>query len=283
MIAFLKGRVIHSEPDRSLIILETGGVGYEVFLPVTPSYFSKFFVSKELSVFIYTYVREDRITLYGFPNIAQREIFSILLDVKNVGPKLAVTILSNINENEFLNIIITQDIARLAEVKGIGKAVAERIIVELKNKFAKKGFTFKDIKASDIGASFSRAPFYAGQDRNNNYNYDNSACGDSACPGREKPGTILTSSAAKQIKAYGDDGSNRDQVSKFTASNGTESNMLFETALALESLGYSRSESLEIAGKIYKLSLNKENAEAVSSEFLTKECLKYIYSLKNTD
>ena len=96
MIAFLRGTLIYRDIEKSLIILETGGVGYEVYMPMPNFEKNSAYVSEGmvLSLFIHTYVREDRITLYGFNTKLQREIFSLLLDVKDVGPKLAVTILS---------------------------------------------------------------------------------------------------------------------------------------------------------------------------------------------
>ena len=142
MIAFLRGNIIYSDIEKSLIILDVGGVGYEIFLPVNPVYFSQFsaqnVISKYASLFIYTYVREDRIALYGFPNFTQRELFSILLDTKDIGPKLAVTILSNINADDFINLILTKNIDGLSLIKGIGKLTAERIISGLKNRIIKR-------------------------------------------------------------------------------------------------------------------------------------------------
>ena len=146
MIAYLKGRVIYRDNEKSSIILEVNGVGYEVFMAERTE------TSGSLSLFIYTYIREDRIALYGFHTSLQREIFSLLLEVKDVGPKLAVTILSGIDAKNFLNILTTQDISSLSQIKGIGKAKAERIIMELKNKILKKpALTYDNIKAEDIG------------------------------------------------------------------------------------------------------------------------------------
>lgn len=248
MIAYLKGRVIYRDNEKSSIILEANGVGYEVFIPAAGP------LNQNSSFFIYTYVREDRITLYGFYTSLQREIFSLLLEVKDVGPKLAVTVLSGIDPNNFLNILTTQDISALSQIKGIGKAKAERIIMELKNKILKKPALIDDnIKAEDIGESKRGG---AGLDNNLN-------SVDAPTP------HVIPKEAVIQRGAM-------DNNLNFADVSG----IILESSYALEALGYSKLESFNLASKIYK-NIKDGGITNIDTEILTKECLRYIYSLKN--
>ena len=248
MIAYLKGRVIYRDNEKSSIILETNGVGYEVFIPAAGP------LNQNSSFFIYTYVREDRIMLYGFHTSLQREIFSLLLEVKDVGPKLAVTVLSGIDPNNFLNILTTQDISALSQIKGIGKAKAERIIMELKNKILKKPALIDDnIKAEDIGESRRGG---AGLDNNLN-------SVDAPTP------HVIPKEAEIQRGAM-------DNNLNFADASG----IILESSCALEALGYSKLESFNLASKVYT-NIKGGGITDIDTEILTKECLKYIYSLKN--
>ena len=250
MIAYLKGRVIYRDNEKSSIILEANGVGYEVFIPAEGS----LTLNQNSSFFIYTYVREDRITLYGFHTSLQREIFSLLLEVKDVGPKLAVTVLSGIDSGNFLNILTTQDISALSQIKGIGKAKAERIIMELKNKILKRPALISDIKAENIG----------------NYNYKD--IGENKHSGAGLDNNLNSALAPTPL-------SQPFQPSQ-PAAAGNPSDIILESSCALEALGYSRLESFNLASKVYK-NIKDGGVTDINTEGLTKECLKYIYSLKN--
>ncbi len=265
MIAYLKGRVIYRDNEKSSIILEANGVGYEVFIPAAGP------LNQNSSFFIYTYVREDRITLYGFHTSLQREIFSLLLEVKDVGPKLAVTVLSGIDPNNFLNILTTQDISALSQIKGIGKAKAERIIMELKNKILKKPALISDIKAEDICNYEDIKDIAAGErgaaDNNSNFaDFTNRLA--------EKADDKDKMSGARTA-FNGNSGNNLDNK----ADNIQPSGIILESSCALEALGYSRLESFNLASKIYK-NIKDGGITDIDTEGLTKECLKYIYSLK---
>ena len=256
MIAYLKGRVIYRDNEKSSIILEVNGVGYEVFMAERTE------TSGSLSLFIYTYIREDRIALYGFHTSLQREIFSLLLEVKDVGPKLAVTILSGIDAKNFLNILTTQDISSLSQIKGIGKAKAERIIMELKNKILKKpALTYDNIKAEDIG----------------NYNYKDIGESKRAGAGLDNnlnsvdvpTPHVIPKEAVIQRGAM-------DNNLNFAGASG----IILESSCALEALGYSKLESFNLASKVYT-NIKGGGITNIDTEILTKECLRYIYSLKN--
>jgi Holliday junction DNA helicase RuvA len=300
MIAFLRGNIIYSDIEKSLVILDVGGVGYEIILPVNPVYFSQFsaqnVISKYVSLFIYTYVREDRIVLYGFPNFTQRELFSILLDTKDIGPKLAVTILSNINADDFINLILTKNIDGLSLIKGIGKLTAERIISGLKNRIIKRFNSFKDVEAISIG-----------NNNENNYakNKTNNAAADL------NPNQINNNAENKENKENKDTNNNINNIYSNNSDNDTNNinginddynklhrqdkksniagkNIIYETALALNALGYSMADSIELAGRISKeihdgINSNENGTKElyeIDTENLTKECLKHIYQNK---
>lgn len=263
MIAFLHGTLIHRDIEKSLIILETGGVGYEVYMPMPNFEKNSAYVSAgmDLSLFIHTYVREDRITLYGFNTRLQREIFSLLLDVKDVGPKLAVTILSNIDAGNLINILTMQDISALCAIKGIGQSKAERIIMELKNKILKKSAAFNDIKASDLQIKTVKYP--KAEDANLN------------AGALRQPAEKKNDSGAVSGGKRGD-----EIVNPAIPAAKQPSDIIMESAQALETLGYSRLDSFNLASKVFGIVKSEGNIPA-ATEDLTKECLRYIYSKKN--
>lgn len=311
MIAFLRGNIIYSDIEKSLIILDVGGVGYEIFLPVNPVYFSQFsaqnVISKYVSLFIYTYVREDRIVLYGFPNFTQRELFSILLDTKDIGPKLAVTILSNINADDFINLILTKNIDGLSLIKGIGKLTAERIISGLKNRIIKRFNSFKDIEAISIGNNNENN--YA-KNKTNNANEANLSINKNTAADLN-PNQINNSVENKENKENKDINNNINNIYSNSSDNDANNinginddynklhrqdkksniagkNIIYETALALNALGYSMADSIELAGQISKemhdeINSNRSRTKElyeIDTENLTKECLKHIYQNK---
>ncbi len=308
MIAFLRGNIIYSDIEKSLVILDVGGVGYEIFLPINPVYFSQFsaqnVISKYVSLFIYTYVREDRIALYGFPNFTQRELFSILLDTKDIGPKLAVTILSNINADDFINLILTKNIDGLSLIKGIGKLTAERIISGLKNRIIKRFNSFKDIEAISIGnnnennyaknktgnADGANLNININTDADLNPNQINNNVENKENKENKDINNIYSNSSdndTNDIYGINDDYNKLHRQDK--KSNIAGKNIIYETALALNALGYSMADSIELAGQISKeiqdginssRSGTKELYE-INTENLTKECLKHIYQNKN--
>lgn len=127
MIRLLKGTV-ESKDDRTIILL-VNNVGYLVF--VTNEILAS--EESELSLFIHTHIREDELTLYGFRTKKELKFFELLLSVNGVGPKMALEILSTAAE-KIQKAIFTGNIAMLTSISGIGKKIAERIILELKSK-----------------------------------------------------------------------------------------------------------------------------------------------------
>lgn len=136
MIGSLRGRLISARPDN--VIVEAGGIGYHVNMPVSmlsdlpPE-------GSEVFLHIYTHVREDALQLYGFPSEEEKRIFTTLISISGVGPKMALNILSGIQVKEFLHAIDTEDVAMLCRVPGLGKKTAHRLILELREKLPSAG------------------------------------------------------------------------------------------------------------------------------------------------
>jgi holliday junction DNA helicase RuvA len=130
MISRLQGTVVGSFPEG--LVLDVGGVGYLV--AATPSVLRTAAPGSELTVETYLNVREDALQLYGFADRAERELFTQLLTVNGVGPKVALAIVSGSPAEELRRAIVREDAARFQAIPGIGKKTAERIVLELKEK-----------------------------------------------------------------------------------------------------------------------------------------------------
>jgi len=138
MIALLTGKIAHKSPE--YIILDVNGVGYRVQIPFS-TYYELPDGGAEISLNIYTHVKEDAISLYGFRTADEKLFFQLLISVSGIGPKLGKDILSNIQVTDLAAAITRGDLARLSAVPGIGKKTAERLVLELKDKVAKQEFT----------------------------------------------------------------------------------------------------------------------------------------------
>lgn len=144
MIATISGKLTHKSPD--FLIIDVNGIGYRVIIPLT-TYYKLPEANNTVSLYTYTHVREDAFLLFGFQTREEKEIFEKLIGVSQIGPKLAVNILSGITAKELKEAIVTEDIVRLTSIPGVGKKTAERITLELKDKI---GFIVEDIKPSAI-------------------------------------------------------------------------------------------------------------------------------------
>ncbi len=131
MIASLNGELIQKSPDK--VIIDVIGVGYEVFLS-SASLQKMPIAGEEVFLHIHTSVREDSLTLFGFADMEEKEMFLLLINVSGVGPKLALTILSGIRPDALSRAISTRDIGRLTSVSGVGKKTAERLCLDLQDK-----------------------------------------------------------------------------------------------------------------------------------------------------
>jgi Holliday junction DNA helicase RuvA len=131
MIALLRGRLVEKHPTR--LIVDVGGVGYDVQVPVS-TFYHLTEPGGEVSLRVHTHVREDLIALYGFASAHELALFERLISVNGVGPKLGLAVLSGLDAHDLANAIRTADVARLSSVPGIGRKTAERIVLELKDK-----------------------------------------------------------------------------------------------------------------------------------------------------
>lgn len=134
MIAHIKGLLLRKSTNA--IIIDNGGIGYEVITPLS-TFYALPDENKEVSLHVYTHVREDAFILFGFMTELEKTIFRLLISVSGIGPKLGVNILSGIGPEELLDAISSGDIAKLQSIPGIGKKTAERLALELKDKALK--------------------------------------------------------------------------------------------------------------------------------------------------
>ncbi len=131
MIGRLRGVVISKSPPT--LVLEVGGVGYEIEAPMS-TFYELPPVGQSATLHTHLVVREDAQLLYGFSRESQRRLFRALLKVNGVGPRVALAVLSGLSDQEFLRCVANEDIARLTRVPGIGRKTAERLVVELRDK-----------------------------------------------------------------------------------------------------------------------------------------------------
>lgn len=130
MIATMRGEVIQVEENA--IILEVGGVGLRVFIPTV----LRGRVRTGERVFLYTHlvVREDNLSLYGFESLPERELFTLLLGVDGVGPRVAMSVMSNASLDSIQRAVVSDDPALLGRVPGVGKKTAQKIVLHLHDK-----------------------------------------------------------------------------------------------------------------------------------------------------
>lgn len=133
MIAYLSGKIF--EKDANSVIVQTGGVGYEVTIPLS-TFYELGDVGTDAELRIYTYVREDSFQLFGFKTLQERELFLKLITVSGIGPKVAISMLSAIKADEIVAAIRTENLVLLTSIPGIGKKTAERLVIELRDKVA---------------------------------------------------------------------------------------------------------------------------------------------------
>ena len=131
MIAHLRGKLIFKQPGQAVV--EAAGVGYDVTISV-PTFTALPSVGAEASLHIHTEVSEDQIALFGFLDREERRLFERLITVSGVGPKLAIKMLSGLSSERTVQAIREQDHLQLVRIPGVGKKLAERLVVELKDK-----------------------------------------------------------------------------------------------------------------------------------------------------
>ncbi|MDR0223396.1 MAG: Holliday junction branch migration protein RuvA [Oscillospiraceae bacterium] len=152
MIYSVKGELIHKEPN--LAVIECGGVGYAC--RTTSGSSDRLKIGEETALKTYLYVREDSVELFGFADNSELNCFKMLISVSGVGPKAALSVLSDMSPQSFALAVASDDAKRLTGVSGIGMKTAQRIILELKDKIDKqKSFTASEWNRSAV-AGYSR-------------------------------------------------------------------------------------------------------------------------------
>jgi len=166
MIGSLRGKLISRRPDS--VIVEAGGVGYQVNVPLSilstlPEEGSTVFLN------IYTHVREDALQLYGFSTEDEKKIFTTLLGITGIGPKMALNILSGISHDDFMRAIEEEDVALLCRIPGLGKKTAHRLILELKEKLPRaekvRDKVFEDTLSALVNLGYKKAEAMESVDR----------------------------------------------------------------------------------------------------------------------
>lgn len=136
MIGFLRGRLAAKHPPQLLI--DVGGVGYEVEAPMS-TYYGLPATGADVSLFTHLVVREDAHVLFAFGTERERRLFRELIRVSNVGPKLALSLLSGMSVDNFLMCIEAQDADTLVRIPGVGRKTAERLLIEMKDRIKNLG------------------------------------------------------------------------------------------------------------------------------------------------
>lgn len=131
MIARLSGKLVSKTLDN--IIIDVGGIGYEVYVPLS-TFYTLPEEDNSICLLIYTHVKEDALKLFGFLTTREKQLFIKLITVSGIGPKLGLNILSGIESGELITAVMNDDATRLCAIPGVGKKMAGRMILELKDK-----------------------------------------------------------------------------------------------------------------------------------------------------
>lgn len=146
MIALISGKIAYK--GISHVIVDTQGVGYRIFIPLT-TFYELPAVGQNVTLYVHTHVKQDAINLFGFYTLQEKELFQLMISVSGIGPKIAMNILSGISAQELLRAISRADVGKLVSIPGVGKKMAERLILELKEKVIKKMLMEKMPTADD--------------------------------------------------------------------------------------------------------------------------------------
>ena len=150
MIGYIKGPIAEITPDR--LVLENGGIGYEIFVP-SSILDSGARQGQELKVYTYLHVREDALQLFGFRSRDELQVYRLLLGISGIGPKAAIGILSAMSVDTLRFAVLSDDAAAIAKAPGIGKKTAQKLILELKDKFSLEEAFEKKLAANQQSAA----------------------------------------------------------------------------------------------------------------------------------
>lgn len=149
MIATLRGAVAEKQPGR--MVVDVGGVGYEVLIPLS-TYYEVGERGADVSLRIHTHVREEALQLFGFLTRLELDLFERLIGVNGVGPRLALAVLSGMEPPALVEAVRASDVARLTGIPGVGRKTAERIALELKDKLAATALAGESDAGAEAGA-----------------------------------------------------------------------------------------------------------------------------------
>jgi len=135
MIALISGKIVYK--GISHVIVDVQGVGYRVFIPLT-TFYELPEAGQTITLHVHTSVKQDAINLFGFYTVQERDLFQLMISVSGIGPKMSMNILSGISAQELLRAISGGNVGKLVNIPGVGKKMAERLILELKEKVIKK-------------------------------------------------------------------------------------------------------------------------------------------------
>jgi holliday junction DNA helicase RuvA len=153
LIGYLRGRIAAKHPPQ--LVMDVGGVGYEVDAPMS-TFYTLPAVGTETTLHTHLVVREDAHVLYGFGTERERALFRELIKVSNVGPRIALAILSGVSVEGFHRSVESQDVAALVRIPGIGRKTAERLVVEMRDRLQAVGMPLT--AAEGVGGAAAAAP-----------------------------------------------------------------------------------------------------------------------------
>lgn len=142
MISYIRGEITEIT-DTYVVVITEGGVGYRVHISAKSDLVSSRKIGDDIELFTSQYFRENEQGLYGFASSQERNFFEVLVTVSGIGPKLAASLLTNIDRRELAEMLVNEDVAGLVAVPGVGKKMAERLIVELRDKVLGGGYERK--------------------------------------------------------------------------------------------------------------------------------------------
>ena len=145
MIALISGKIVYK--GISHVVIDAHGVGYRIFIPLT-TFYELPEAGQIITLHVHTHVKQDAINLFGFYTVQERDLFQLMLSVSGIGPKMSMNILSGISVQEMLRAISSGDVRKLISIPGLGKKLAERLILELKEKVVKKMMA-EEVPATD--------------------------------------------------------------------------------------------------------------------------------------
>jgi len=145
MIALICGKIAYR--GISSIVVDVSGVGYRVFIPIS-TFYELPEAGEMVTLHVHTSVKQDAINLFGFYTVQERDLFQLMISVSGIGPKIAMNIISGIAVRDLLQAISRGDLGKLVGIPGVGRKMAERLVLELREKVIKK-MTAEQIPVAD--------------------------------------------------------------------------------------------------------------------------------------